>query len=221
MNPTNIFGSSPQPENGSFVSFEEMENAFKTPTQRQADYEPKPEPDPSSDDLGHLADPTGDAFHDFQQIEDEPAPDTVNPEKAQRTGERIARLVDTGIDFALSNFVAHNNESYRADERDLQDIAECWGELAQEKGWSIGPEWSLIILYIMVYGPLVKQAVTDRRLEAIEAQQAAMKLQQDAMKEQIDKMQASPQTNPQPLTPATDGTEKPNSVPYPFTHKPE
>ena len=220
MNPTNIFGSSPQPENGSFVSFEEMENAFKTPTQRQADYEPKPEPDPSSDDLGHLADPMGDAFHDFQQIEDEPAPDTENPEKAQRTGERIARLVDTGIDFALSNFVAHNNESYRADERDLQDIAECWGEVAQEKGWSIGPEWSLIILYIMVYGPLVKQAITDRRLAAIEAQQAAMQLQQEAMQQQLDQMQADQQSNTKPLTPATDGNDKPNPTPSPFNYKP-
>lgn len=176
-------GSGTDNKNTGFVSFEEIENAFKTPTQRQADYEPQQEPSPSSGspmgDLGHLADPNGDAFHDFEQLADEPEP--VSPEKAQRTGMRIARLVDTGINFTLSNFVARNGKVYKADPRDLQDIAECWGELAQEKGWSIGPEWSLVILYLMVYGPLVKQAVTDRRLAEIEARQ-------DAMQQQIDEL---------------------------------
>ena len=86
-----------------------------------------------------------------------------------RTGERIARLIDTGIDFTLSNFVARNGESYRADERDLQDIAEAWGEVSEEHNWNIGPEWTLAILYVMVYGPLVKQALYDRRMAEMEA----------------------------------------------------
>lgn len=37
----------------------------------------------------------------------------VDPEKAKHTGERIARIIDTGIDFTLSNFVARNYQSYR------------------------------------------------------------------------------------------------------------
>ena len=166
--------------NTNFVSFEEMENAFKTPTQNQDYYEPKPDPSAGAgnDNLGHLADPTGEAFSDFERLPDEPA-QQVDHEHAMRTGERIARLIDTGIDFTLSNFVARNGESYRADERDLMDIAEAWGEVSEEHNWNIGPEWTLIILYAMVYGPLVKQAITDRRLAELEARQ---KMLEDRMK---------------------------------------
>lgn len=166
MAPNEIFGSS-SANNTGFVSFDDIENAFKTPTQRQEYYEPKPETAPGTDDLGRLADPDGTA-NEPDPIELE-AETVVDHDHAMRTGERIARLIDTGIDFALSNFVARNGESYRADERDLQDIAEAWGEVSEEHQWNIGPEWTLAILYVMVYGPLVKQAVTDRRLAEHEA----------------------------------------------------
>lgn len=178
MNPNEIFGQKGTTDDGSFVSFEEVENMFRTPTQRQADYEPKPDPTQPMGDLGRLADPNGEAANDYQQLVEEEHPN-VDHAHAMRTGERIASVVDTAIDFTLSNFVAHNNESYRADERDLQDIAECWGELAEEKGWSIGPEWTLVILYIMVYGPLVKQAFVDRKISELEARQ---KMLEDRMK---------------------------------------
>lgn len=211
MNSNELFGNQ---QNTGFVSFEEIENAFKTPTQRQADYEPTPDPsagsgnmpNPPMGDLGHLADPTGEAFRDFQQIETEPTPQ-VDHEHAMRTGERIAKMADTAIDFTLSNFVARNNESYRADERDLQDIAECWGELAEEKGWNIGPELSLVILYIMVYGPLVKQAFVDRKMAELEARQ---KLLEDRMKA-YEYQQPDPRTVQMP----TDGNSETNPAPTP------
>ena len=189
MTPDELFGQQGA-DSPKYISFETVENAFKTPTQHQADYEPAPDPTPELGDLSNLADPQGDAFHDFTPIEPEPEP--VSPEKAQRTGMRIARLVDTGIDFTLSNFVARNGESYKADERDLQDIAECWGEMAQEKGWSLGPEWTLIILYVMVYGPLVKQAFTDRRMAEIEARQNAQQAEINTLKLQLGAQQQQP-----------------------------
>ena len=212
MTKEELFGSQPNDNNTGFVSFEEMENAFKTPTQMQGDYEPKPEPTPPMGDLGHLADPDGSAS--FEMLEPDDAPEPVSPEKAQRTGMRIARLVDTGIDFTLSNFVAKNGESYKADERDLQDIAECWGELAQEKGWSVGPELSLVILYIMVYGPLVKQAVADRRMAELEARQAALEAQMKLMQmQQQGKPQPDDTTNPNP-------TATPSPTPSAFDYRP-
>lgn len=165
MEKPDIFGTG----STSFVSLDEIENAFKTPTQRQDYYEPKPSSAPSNDDLGHLADPDGSA--NGPEPETVEAETVVDHEHAMRTGERIARLIDTGIDFTLSNFVARNGESYRADERDLQDIAEAWGEVSEEHQWNIGPEWTLAILYVMVYGPLVKQAVYDRRMAEMEARQ--------------------------------------------------
>ena len=210
MTKEELFGATPT-AGEKYVSFEEVENAFKTPTQRQADYEHQPDPEPPTGDLSNLADPMGDAFHDFEQLPDEPEP--VSPEKAQRTGMRIARLVDTGIDFTLSKLVAKNDNSYKAEDRDLEDIAECWGEVAQEKGWSIGPEWTLAILYIMVYVPLVKQAIADRRFAEIEARQ-------DAMQAQINTIQMNQQQPPKPETKQTDGNDKPNPNPSPFNYKP-
>lgn len=190
-----IFGNQ---NNTGFVSLDEIENAFKTPTQRQDYYETKPESSPGSgsDDLSHLADPGGTA-HETDPIQVE-AETVVDHDHAMRTGERIARLIDTGIDFTLSNFVAKNGESYRADERDLQDIAEAWGEVSEEHNWNLGPEWTLIILYAMVYGPLVKQALTDRRLAMVEAEQKAMKERQQQLEDRLnqfeDKQNGKPRT---------------------------
>ena len=211
-----IFGK--QPENTSYVSFDEIENAFKTPTQRQDYYEPKPTPSPSDDDLGRLANPDGLAFVDPEPVSVE-TETVVDHDHAMRTGERIARLIDTGIDFTLSNFVARNGDSYRADERDLQDIAEAWGEVSEEHNWNIGPEWTLAILYVMVYGPLVKQAVTDRRLAIVEERQNDQQAQIDMLKMQ---MAAQAQQTPQTEKPASDGTAaSPEPKPSSFTYNPQ
>lgn len=205
-----IFGNQ---NNTGFVSFDEIENAFKTPTQRQDYYEPQPSSQPGNDDLGRLADPDGTA-HEPEAVK---AETVVDHEHAMRTGERIARLIDTGIDFTLSNFVARNGESYRADERDLQDIAETWGEISEEHNWNIGPEWTLAILYVMVYGPLVKQAVADRRMAELEARTNRLE----------ERMAAYENQPPQPAEKPKSNGNKPRINPEyeppkasPFTHRP-
>ena len=220
-----IFGNQ---NNTGFVSFDEIENAFKTPTQYQHFYEnPEksgPQYEPSDEFPPNLVDPDGQAFSDFERLDDKPVPQ-VDHEHAMRTGERIARLIDTGIDFTLSNFVARNGESYRADERDLQDIAEAWGEVSEEHNWNIGPEWTLAILYVMVYGPLVKQAIADRRMAEMEARQSAMEAQQEAMQAQLNTIQMhqaapQPQPQPQPEKPADNGSPKPEPKPSPYAYQP-
>ena len=208
-----IFGNQ---NNTGFVSFDEIENAFKTPTQRQDYYEPKPDPTPGNDDLSRLADPDGQAFSDFERLDDDPAPQ-VDHEHAMRTGERIARLIDTGIDFTLSNFVARNGESYRADERDLQDIAEAWGEVSEEHNWNIGPEWTLAILYVMVYGPLVKQAVADRRMAELEARQQILEERMAAYEYQPPQPAENPKSNGNKVR-INPEYEPPKASPY--THRP-
>ena len=219
-----IFGNQ---NNTGFVSFDEIENAFKTPTQYQHFYEnPEqsgPRYEPSDEFPPNLVDPDGTA----NKPENVEAETVVDHEHAMRTGERIARLIDTGIDFTLSNFVARNGESYRADERDLQDIAEAWGEISEEHNWNIGPEWTLAILYVMVYGPLVKQAVADRRMAEMEARQSAMEAQQEAMQAQLNTIQMrqaapQPQPQPQPQTekPADNGNPQSEPKPSPYAYQP-
>ena len=208
-----IFGNQ---NNTGFVSLDEIENAFKTPTQRQDYYEPQPSSQPGNDDLGRLADPDGQAFSDFERLDDEPAPQ-VDHEHAMRTGERIARLIDTGIDFTLSNFVARNGESYRADESDLQDIAEAWGEVSEEHNWNISPEWTLAILYLMVYGPLVKQAVADRRMAELEARQQILEERMAAYEYQAPQPAEKPKSNGNKVR-INPEYEPPKASPY--THRP-
>lgn len=176
MDKPDIFGTG----GTSFVSFDEIENAFKTPTQYQHFYEnPEqsgPRYEPSDEFPPNLVDPDGTA-NEPETVE---AETVVDHDHAMRTGERIARLIDTGIDFTLSNFVARNGQTYRADERDLQDIAEAWGEISEEHNWNIGPEWTLAILYVMVYGPLVKQAMYDRRMAEMEERIRILEQKQNA-----------------------------------------
>lgn len=176
MEKPDIFGTG----STSFVSFDEIENAFKTPTQYQHFYEnPEqsgPRYEPSDEFPPNLVDPDGTA----NEAENVEAETVVDHDHAMRTGERIARLIDTGIDFTLSNFVARNGQTYRADERDLQDIAEAWGEVSEEHNWNIGPEWTLAILYVMVYGPLVKQAMYDRRMAEMEERIRILEQKQNA-----------------------------------------
>ena len=201
MEKPDIFGTG----GTSFVSLDEIENAFKTPTQYQHFYEnPEqsgPRYEPSDEFPPNLVDPDGTA-NEPETVE---AETVVDHDHAMRTGERIARLIDTGIDFTLSNFVARNGQTYRADERDLQDIAEAWGEISEEHNWNIGPEWTLAILYVMVYGPLVKQALYDRRMAEMEAR---LKEQEERIKIVEQKQNAA---NGDPTTIHIDPNYKPSA----------
>lgn len=201
MDKPDIFGTG----GTSFVSLEEIENAFKTPTQYQHFYENSgqsgPRYEPSDEFPTNLVDPDGTA-NEPETVE---AENVVDHDHAMRTGERIARLIDTGIDFTLSNFVARNGQTYRADERDLQDIAEAWGEVSEEHNWNIGPEWTLAILYVMVYGPLVKQALYDRRMAEMEAR---LKEQEERIKIVEQKQNAA---NGDPTTIHIDPNYKPSA----------
>jgi len=209
-----IFGNQ---NNTGFVSFDEIENAFKTPTQYQNFYEnPEksgPRYEPSDEFPPNLVDPDGTA-NEAETVE---AETVVDHEHAMRTGERIARLIDTGIDFTLSNFVARNGESYRADERDLQDIAEAWGEISEEHNWNIGPEWTLAILYVMVYGPLVKQAVADRRMAELEARTKQLEERMAAYEYQPPQPAEKPKSNGNKVR-INPEYEPPKASPY--THRP-
>ena len=213
MEKPDIFGTG----STSFVSFDEIENAFKTPTQYQHFYEnPEqsgPRYEPSDEFPPNLVDPDGTA----NEAENVEAETVVDHDHAMRTGERIARLIDTGIDFTLSNFVARNGESYRADERDLQDIAEAWGEVSEEHNWNIGPEWTLAILYVMVYGPLVKQAVADRRMAELEARTKRLEERMAAYEYQPPQPAEKPKSNGNKVR---INTEYEPTKASPYTHRP-
>ena len=153
-------------------SLNDITDMFSVKTQRQAYYEPELEE--TSDLDASLIDPDGETTAaDFSGVwNPEEETKVVSPERAHRTGERIARVIDTGFNFLASNFIAKDSgKEYKADAKDLEDIAEAWGEISDEKQWEFSPGWQLIILYAIVYGPLTKEAFNDRRIMEIEQKQ--------------------------------------------------
>lgn len=163
-------GAAPADDN--IITLDDITGQFKTKTQRQEYYEPKPEP--SSDLDFSLIDPNRETTAADLSGVWNPEEETkdVSPERAHRTGERIARVIDTGFNFLASNFIAKDSgKEYKADADDLADIAEAWGDIAEEKQWEFSPGWQLIILYAIVYGPLAKEAFNDRRIMEIEQKQ--------------------------------------------------
>ena len=169
------------------ITLEDITGQFKTKTQRQSDYEPEPEP--TSDLDASLIDPEGETTaSDYTGVwsPDNDDVKVVSPERAHRTGDRIARVIDTGFNFLVSNFIAKDSgKEYKADAKDLADIAEAWGDIAEEKQWEFSPGWQLVILYAIVYGPLAKEAFNDRRLMEIENKQRE---QDEKMKQLQDEL---------------------------------
>lgn len=164
-------GAAPADDN--IITLDDITGQFKTKTQRQSYYEPEPEA--TSDLDPSLIDPEGETTaSDYTGVwsPDNDDVKVVSPERARRTGERIARVIDTGFNFLASNFIAKDSgKEYKADADDLADIAEAWGDIAEEKQWEFSPGWQLIILYAIVYGPLAKEAFNDRRIMEIEQKQ--------------------------------------------------
>ena len=163
-------GAAPADDN--IITLDDITGQFATKTQRQSYYEPEPEA--TSDLDPSLIDPEGKTTAaDFSGVwNPEEETKEVSPERAHRTGERIARVIDTGFNFLASNFIAKDSDKeYNADADDLADLAEAWGDIASEKQWEFSPGWQLIILYAIVYGPLAKEAFNDRRIMEIEQKQ--------------------------------------------------
>ncbi|MBR4155537.1 MAG: hypothetical protein IKU01_02380 [Bacteroidales bacterium] len=181
-------GASSSEEN--IITLGDITGQFKTKTQRQSYYEPEPEP--TSDLDASLIDPEGETTASDYTGVWSPEGDmerTVSPERAHRTGERIARVIDTGFNFLASNIVAKGSgKEYKAEEKDLADIAEAWGDIAEEKQWEFSPGWQLVILYAIVYGPLAKEAFNDRRIMEIEQKQLEQEAKMRQMQNEIEQL---------------------------------
>lgn len=159
------------------ITLADITGRFGTRTQRQDYYETKEEQQ-TAEQQKFVRDPLYDPAQettasDYSGIyeDEEQLERMISPERARRTGKRIAQVIDIGFNFVASNFIAHNDKYYKANPSDLEDIAEAWGEIAEEKQWEVSPYMSLMVLYAIVYAPLAKQAFNDRRLTEVETRQ--------------------------------------------------
>ncbi|MBO5847840.1 MAG: hypothetical protein J6R17_01335 [Bacteroidales bacterium] len=151
------------------ITLDDITDRFKTKTQRQDYYEPKEVA--TSEGSTNIYDPYGETTSaDYSGGWDDTMEQekTISPERAHRTGERIAKVIDAGFNFFASNMLAKTGKDYKAKPADLQDIADAWGDMAHDKQWEFSPALQLLVLYIMVYSPLMKEALNDRRLMEME-----------------------------------------------------
>lgn len=174
------------------ITLDEIKGRFAKRTQRQDYYQSE---EPTSEHQPFVSDPLYDPnrettaadysgnWDDAQELER-----TVTPERAQRTGRQIAKVIDTGFNFFASKFIAHSDKDYKADPSDLEDIAQAWGEIAEEKQWEVSPYLQLTILYLIVYAPLAKQALADRQIQEISTKQSEQAEQIRALENELARL---------------------------------
>ena len=179
------------------ITLADITGRFGTRTQRQDYYETKEEQQ-TAEQQKFVRDPLYDPAQettasDYSGIyEDEDQLERmISPERARRTGKRIAQVIDIGFNFVASNFIAHSDKDYKANPSDLEDIAEAWGEIAEEKQWEVSPYMSLMVLYAIVYAPLAKEAFNDRRLTEVETRQNTLEDKIKALENELARRDSS------------------------------
>lgn len=177
--------------NAPVITLDDITGRFKTRTQRQDYYEPKEEAEASGTNIYDPYNETTAADYSgtWDDIQDQER--SVSPEHAQRTGKRIAQVIDVGFSFVASNFIAHTDKEYKASPSDLEDIAQAWGDIAEEKQWEFSPYTQLLVLYAIVYAPLAKEAFNDRRLAEVENRQDSQAEQIKALQNELARLKES------------------------------
>lgn len=179
------------------ITLADITGRFGTRTQRQDYYETKEEQQ-TAEQQKFVRDPLYDPAQettasDYSGIyeDEEQLERMISPERARRTGKRIAQVIDIGFNFVASNLIAHSDKDYKANPSDLEDIAVAWGEIAEEKQWEVSPYMSLMVLYAIVYAPLAKQAFNDRRLAVVETRQDTLEDEIKALKNELARRDAA------------------------------
>lgn len=177
--------------NAPVITLDDITGRFKTRTQRQDYYEPKEEAEASGTNIYDPYNETTAADYSgtWDDIQDQER--SVSPEHAQRTGKRIAQVIDVGFSFFASNFIAHTDKEYKANPSDLEDIAQAWGDIAEEKQWEFSPYMQILVLYAIVYAPLAKEAFNDRRLAEVENRQDSQAEQIKALQNELARLKES------------------------------
>lgn len=148
---------------------------FDKKTQYAEFYEPKAEEAGEGDIPRNLTNPDNeDTGADERQGTGIWSPDgeearEVNPERYAKTGQYIAKFIDSGFNLAATKLIAKGTDkSYSASEKELEDLGEAWGEFAEDKQWEMGPGPRLLMLNAAVYIPKIKEAFDDRRFMELE-----------------------------------------------------
>lgn len=100
----------------------------------------------------------------------------ISPEDALKHGRNAAKMLDTGIAFALKMFARDDSsKDYQASADELDSLAEPLSEISEKYNFRISPEIVLLFLVITIYMPKYFIA-SEKRQKAIEERQAQMEI---------------------------------------------
>jgi hypothetical protein len=133
---------------------------------------------------------TGGNLPDFSNV-DEPERPPVTKEEAVKTGARIARTIDVALSFGLTAYAKEKEdlEKFKANSRDIEDLGEAWADVSETYNIKISPIPNLIVLYMIVYGPMLRTAKEDRKINEIKDRQTIQEGKQEAQEEKISSLE--------------------------------
>jgi len=95
----------------------------------------------------------------------------VDPEKALRSGKRIAKMVDAVLAGGATIYAKSDDFSeYKATDEDIDDLSEAWADVSQEYNIEMNPWFNVAFLSLATYGPLYFKASNDRRFNLMQKQ---------------------------------------------------
>ena len=122
----------------------------------------------------------------------------ISKDDALKTGTRFAKVFDTVFSFGVNIYSKEkeNPDKYKASDNDIKDLSEAWSEISETYNIKFSPWPNLILLTMIVYGPLLKNAKDDRwRNEMKETLELQAKKQEETsdivneLKEKIAKLE--------------------------------
>lgn len=132
----------------------------------------------------------GSSFDPFQNTTKEEQSTEMDPEKALREGQRLAKMVDSGLSLGASLIAKSESAApYKASSGDMADLSEAWGEVAQVSNIKVNPWMKLAFLNGATYLPIYMKAFNDRRFRLMEIEQEAMRKRQDDLEKKLKKME--------------------------------
>jgi hypothetical protein len=126
-------------------------------------HEPPPPGPESTEPTNHTNNYFDPVNSDYSEINDQPK--EFNPEKNDRQGTRIAKMIDGAIGIGAMRLAhADDIQPYKATPGEIEDIGEAWSEYTQDKDINLPPWLGLAFLYVTVYMPRILKAFNDKRL---------------------------------------------------------
>ena len=165
------------PVDNSYMEFDELMKEYALETQENAKYHAHEMPT----EAGPGIEATQPVSGFMPQMESSSSifskrTEPIDPEKAARSGMRLAKMLDGAISTGAAMFIAKTDDTsrYKASEGDVKDVADALSEVTAEYNLDISPWFQVAFIVGIVYMPILTKAFNDKRINELEKQMQSM-----------------------------------------------